>query len=160
MLCCYAECHILFTIMLNVVMLSVVAPLRGKEKLTKPGPNIQMFIISYSVCPGSVISNGREPRSCLCQVFNFRLGSFVSKQCYWITCARPHLELKTWPRFCPVSRSLFMVCSQQDFPALSNQLSSSQRYRVLVQYIPGLNDKYFGETLQLIFNRSFLTIIL
>jgi hypothetical protein len=33
MLFCYAECHILFTITLNVVMMSVVAPLTGKEKL-------------------------------------------------------------------------------------------------------------------------------
>jgi hypothetical protein len=26
-----------------------------------------------SVCPGSVITNGREPRSCLGRVFNFKL---------------------------------------------------------------------------------------
>ncbi len=29
---------------------------------------------------GSTITNGREPRSCLGQVFNFKLGSFVSKK--------------------------------------------------------------------------------
>jgi len=29
---------------------------------------------------GSAITNGREPSSCLGRVFNFKLGSFVSKK--------------------------------------------------------------------------------
>ncbi len=52
---------------------------------------------------GIAISNGREPSRCLGQVFNFKFGSFVSKQCYCMACTQPLLDLKTRPRFCPVS---------------------------------------------------------
>jgi hypothetical protein len=52
---------------------------------------------------GSTKANGREPKSCLGQVFNFKLGRF----CYEWNCmtytSMPTLVLKTWPRFCPVS---------------------------------------------------------
>jgi hypothetical protein len=36
--------------------------------------NHHMFIVKAT---GSVITNGREPRSCLGRVFNFKLGSFT-----------------------------------------------------------------------------------
>ncbi len=43
------------------------------------------------------------------QVFNFKLDSFASKQNTSVIFLQPVLELKTWPRFCPVSLSLSMV---------------------------------------------------
>jgi hypothetical protein len=49
---------------------------------------------------GSVTSNERELRSCLGQVFNFKLGSFVLKQGNCIAPTQSLLELKTQPRFC------------------------------------------------------------
>ncbi len=52
---------------------------------------------------GSAISNGREPRSCLGQVFNIKLGSFVSKKLNCMSHTQPLLELKTRPRFRPSS---------------------------------------------------------
>ncbi len=53
--------------------------------------------------PGSVKANGREPKSCLGQVFNYKLGCFDGMHILICADARPHLELKTRPRFCPVS---------------------------------------------------------
>jgi hypothetical protein len=53
--------------------------------------------------PGSAITSGREPRSCLGRVFNLKLGCFVSEKCNCRACTRPLLELKTRPRFHPVS---------------------------------------------------------
>ena len=54
------------------------------------------------------MSNGREPKSCLGQVFNFKLGCFVMCTIAWSTQAQPSLMLKTQPRFCPVSLTLSM----------------------------------------------------
>ncbi len=54
----------------------------------------------------SVKINGREPKSCLSWVFNFELVSFASKQHKWMAWTQALLELKTRPRFCPVSWSL------------------------------------------------------
>ena len=59
--------------------------------------------------PGSTITNGREPRSCLDQVFNCKLGSFTDNTKNVAACKWPLLKLKTRPRFCPVSWSLSMV---------------------------------------------------
>ncbi len=55
------------------------------------------------VCSGSVTTKGREPRSCLGQVFNCKLGSFIDNNKNLVTCKWPLLKLKTQPRFCPVS---------------------------------------------------------
>ncbi len=69
------------------------------------------FYLSYLKMwqkPGSAITNGREPRSCLGRVFNFKLGCSVSEKCNCTACTRPLLELKIQPRFCPVSWSLSM----------------------------------------------------
>ncbi len=52
---------------------------------------------------------GREPKSCLSRVFNFKLDCFVMCTTEWRIQAHPSLELKTRPRFCPVSWSLSMV---------------------------------------------------
>ncbi len=51
---------------------------------------------------------GREPKSCLGQFFNFKLGHYVIRAIAWHIQACPTLELKTRPRFCPVSLSLSM----------------------------------------------------
>ncbi len=56
----------------------------------------------------SAKANGRERKSCLGRVFNFKLGCFVMCTITWLIQARPSLELKTWPRFPPVSISLSM----------------------------------------------------
>ncbi len=59
---------------------------------------------------GSEKDNGREPKSCLGQVFKFKFACFVT---YAIIAqhiqACPSLELKTQPRLSPVSLSLSMV---------------------------------------------------
>jgi LIM domain len=59
--------------------------------------------------PGSAITNGREPRSCLGRVFNCKLGSFTDNTKNVAICKWPLLKLKTQPRFCPVSWSLSML---------------------------------------------------
>ncbi len=59
-----------------------------------------MFMIQAT---GSAIFNGSEPRSRLGQALNFKLGSFVSKECNCMACSQALLELKTWRRFFPVS---------------------------------------------------------
>ncbi len=61
---------------------------------------------------GSAKANGREPKSCLCQVFNFKLGCFVMYATARHIQPRPSLELKTRPRFRPVSSSLSLVGSK------------------------------------------------
>ncbi len=54
--------------------------------------------------PGSAITNGREPRSCLGRVFNSKLGCIGTLDCKCMVCIQqPLLKLKTWPKACPVS---------------------------------------------------------
>ncbi len=48
---------------------------------------------------GSAKANGRDPKSCLGRVYNFKASCFV----YCIAHMHPLLELKTCPRFCPVN---------------------------------------------------------
>ena len=57
---------------------------------------------------GSTKANRREPKSCFGRVFNFKLGYFVMCTIARPIQARPSLELKTRPRFRPVSLSLSM----------------------------------------------------
>ncbi len=57
----------------------------------------------------SAKANGREHKSCLGRVFNFKLGCFVMCTIGWHIQARPSQEWKTWPRFHPVSLSLPMT---------------------------------------------------
>ncbi len=45
---------------------------------------------------GRAKANRREIRSCLGQVFNFKLGGICYK-CYCMAWTSPHSELKTWP---------------------------------------------------------------
>jgi hypothetical protein len=52
---------------------------------------------------GSTKANGREPKSCLSRVFNFKLGCIVMYTIAQHIQARPSLELKTRPRFRPLS---------------------------------------------------------
>jgi hypothetical protein len=58
--------------------------------------------------PGSTKANGREPKSCLGQVFNFKLDCFVTYAIERHIQAHPSLELNTLPWFRPVSWSLSM----------------------------------------------------
>jgi hypothetical protein len=58
---------------------------------------------------GSAISNGRSPNSCLGRVFNSRLGHITSLHSLGMACIQPRLELKTRPKFRPVSSSLSVV---------------------------------------------------
>jgi hypothetical protein len=44
---------------------------------------------------GSAKANGREPKSCLGRVFNFKLGCFVICTIAWPIQAPPSLEFKT-----------------------------------------------------------------
>ncbi len=58
---------------------------------------------------GSAKANRREPKTGLGQVFNFKLGCFDDVRLLIYADARPHLKLKTQPRFSPVSLSFSMV---------------------------------------------------
>ncbi len=50
---------------------------------------------------GSVKANGREPKTCLGRVFNYKLGCFDDVYLFNYVDIRPHLSLKTQPRFSP-----------------------------------------------------------
>jgi hypothetical protein len=52
--------------------------------------------------PGTTISNGREPKSCLGQVFNSKLGRIATLPSKCMACMQPLLELKPRARVCPV----------------------------------------------------------
>jgi hypothetical protein len=57
---------------------------------------------------GSVKANGREPKSCLGQVFIFKLGCLDMCTIALPIQVQPNLEWRTQPKFCPVSLSLSM----------------------------------------------------
>jgi len=59
------------------------------------------FVPTTSTSWGSMKANGREPKSCLGQVFNFKLSCSIAAKNH----TQPFLELKTWPRFSPVNWS-------------------------------------------------------
>jgi hypothetical protein len=52
---------------------------------------------------GSVITNGREPRSCLGRVFNSKLGRIATPGSKCMVRMQPLLKLKTRPKARPVS---------------------------------------------------------
>jgi hypothetical protein len=52
------------------------------------------FSSTFADCPGTPEANGRESKSCLGQVFNFKVVCFVISVIVWHTQARPRLELK------------------------------------------------------------------
>ncbi len=58
---------------------------------------------------GSTKANGREPKTCLSRLFHFKFGCFNDVHGLMYADARPHLLLKTRPRFSPVSLSLTML---------------------------------------------------
>ncbi len=74
-------------------------------------------------CPGSAITNEREPRSCLGQVFNSKLGCFATpgRKCI-VWCMQPLLKLKTRPKARPVSYSLSMHCLSIRSPVLVSKV--------------------------------------
>ncbi len=55
------------------------------------------FVLGVRAKAGSDITNRREPRSCLGRVFNFKLGSFVSKKYHCMACTQSLLKLKFGP---------------------------------------------------------------
>ncbi len=57
----------------------------------------------HYVYAGSSKANGRELKGCLGRVINFKLGHFIMHAITWHIQACLSLELKTQPRFCPVS---------------------------------------------------------
>jgi hypothetical protein len=78
-------------------------------------------------------ANGREPKSCLGRVFNFKLG---------LIHARLSLELKTRPRFRPVSLSLSMASVM--FP-INDETSFKCPFAARTAL-----KKFLGQTLELI----------
>ncbi len=79
-------------------------PQRRQKKL-----NACFDFLGHVVAAGSAISNGRETKSCLGQVFISKLGTFASQQNLSTACTQPLLKLKTQTRFYPVSFRLTMV---------------------------------------------------
>ncbi len=61
---------------------------------------------NFETSAGSAITNGREPRSCLGQVFNSMLGCISTPGSKCMVCMQPLLKLKTQPKARPVSQSL------------------------------------------------------
>jgi hypothetical protein len=61
---------------------------------------------TFRLSPGSAITNGREPRSCLGRVFNSKLGCIAILGSKWMVSMQPLLKLKTRPRARPASLSL------------------------------------------------------
>ncbi len=60
--------------------------------------------VSDTQHPGSAITNGREPRSCLGRVFNSKLGRNATLGCKcMVFFMQPLLKLKTLPKARPVS---------------------------------------------------------
>ncbi len=58
---------------------------------------------------GSTKANGREPKSCLGQVFIFKLGCFDMCTIAWPIQVWPSLQWKTRPGFRPVSLRFSMI---------------------------------------------------
>jgi len=83
----------------------VIYPLSPKRS------SLQKRVISYKNLyeVGSAKANGREPKSYLNQVFNFKLGCFVMCTIWMAIQACPSLQLKSWPRCRPFSLSLSMI---------------------------------------------------
>ncbi len=71
--------------------------------------NLWWLMKTKLVPSGSAKANGRESKTSLGQVFNFELGCFDDVRLLIYVDARPHLKLKTQPRFSPVSLSFSMV---------------------------------------------------
>ncbi len=61
------------------------------------------FVLDAKLPSGSVITNGREPRSCLGRVFNSKLGPIAILGSKCMVCMQPLLKLKTQPKARPVS---------------------------------------------------------
>jgi hypothetical protein len=57
----------------------------------------------------SIKANGREPKTCLGQVFSNKLGCFYDAHELIYMDARTHPKLKARPRFSPVSKNSSMI---------------------------------------------------
>jgi hypothetical protein len=76
---------------------------RVKAKVCDEIISVTIFLGTASVNPGSTVTNGREPRSCLGRVFNFKLGCIATPGSKCMVCIQPLLKLKTRPKARPVS---------------------------------------------------------
>jgi hypothetical protein len=78
----------------------------------------------------SAKANRIEPKSCSGLVLHFKLDSFVVIKEVHGANKRPCLNLKTRPRFCPVSLSLYMIdpkkCIQINTPQASTESLNAQ----------------------------------
>jgi hypothetical protein len=113
---------------------------RSCRKLAKTKTNLKilkkysflktsLFINLIQYIVGSTISDVREPRSCLGRVFNSKLGR-IGK---WMAYMQSLLELKTPPKFRPVSKHYFhvlLLCKYQ-LPVKQNK---SQLYSNELKY--------------------------
>jgi len=109
-------------VILDVILLGVVEPVTGCRCQVRPSLTFALGVFPsgapsgsvqglpentrlgemVSTQAGSAKANGRLPKSCLGPVFNFKLSCFALKQNKCITYMQTLLELKAWPRFCPL----------------------------------------------------------
>ncbi len=75
--------------------------------------------VSVTGSSGCANANGKKPKNCLRWVFNFKFGRFDMHAIARHMHARPSLEFKTRPRFCPVSSSCLWVVSPDVLWAVS-----------------------------------------
>jgi hypothetical protein len=92
---------------------------------------------------GSAVSNGRKTKSCLGQVFHSRLGSFAALCSKCFSYKQPLLELKTRPKFSPVSSSLSveMVKLQREGQNLGRVLNFRSGYAYTKAKLPNFKLK-------------------
>jgi hypothetical protein len=88
----------------------------------------------------SILVKGREPRSCFGWVFNFKLGHIALLHHKCTAHIQPLLELKTRPRFCPVSLSLPIPClwvvqANQPTSLLNNQRTAINGSFTLAMFV-------------------------
>ncbi len=88
-----STCYNFYSVMLSGILLNVIT-----FHVLAPKP--KLYTINY---PLSVKGNGREPKTCLGRVFNYKLGCFNNVLVFIHVDVRPRLLLKTLPRFSPVS---------------------------------------------------------
>jgi hypothetical protein len=79
---------------------------------------------------GSSKANGREPKTCLGRVFNNKLGCLDDVHVLIYMDASSHQQLKTRPRFSPVSLSLSMdtgACNLYAFSVVPSVLCENSK---------------------------------
>ncbi len=93
---CYV-CYFAMTINITCFLLIQFQPKSNSLKTI-----LATMCFLSSALTGNVMYDGRDPKSCLGQVFNLKLDSFAQWQFQCMAYTWSLLELKTQPRFCPV----------------------------------------------------------